>query len=213
MSREHRIVTALGPTAMPVPDARARRGRRGERRPFYLMEFVDGVVLDSATRPSSSPMAMRAVTAEHLIDVLADLHAVDVDEVGLGDLARRDGTSSASSSGGCKQWELSKRGAAGDRGGRGAATVAACRSAGHGHRPRRLPAREPPRRPRRRPGQRRARLGLRTLGDPLADVGYLSVYWTDPGQVARRANDPTGGRVPVDGRLDRAVLVAPARDV
>ena len=33
---------------------------------------------------------------------------------------------------------------------------------------------------------------LCTLGDPLADVGYLRVYWTDPGDHASRPNDPTG---------------------
>jgi aminoglycoside phosphotransferase (APT) family kinase protein len=31
---------------------------------------------------------------------------------------------------------------------------------------------------------------LCTLGDPLADVGYLRVYWADPGQEGRH-NDPT----------------------
>ena len=36
-------------------------------------------------------MPQRKALCDHLIDVLADLHAVDVDEVGLGDLARRDG--------------------------------------------------------------------------------------------------------------------------
>ena len=33
---------------------------------------------------------------------------------------------------------------------------------------------------------------LCTLGDPLADVGYLAVYWTDPGTPGRRHNDPSG---------------------
>ncbi len=33
---------------------------------------------------------------------------------------------------------------------------------------------------------------LCTLGDPLADVGYVGVYWADPGGVQSRPNDPTG---------------------
>ena len=33
---------------------------------------------------------------------------------------------------------------------------------------------------------------LCTLGDPLADVGYLGVYWSDPGEQQQRPNDPTG---------------------
>ena len=33
---------------------------------------------------------------------------------------------------------------------------------------------------------------LCTLGDPLADLGYLGVYWADPGDEQQRPNDPTG---------------------
>ncbi|MBU3702835.1 MAG: phosphotransferase family protein, partial [Ilumatobacteraceae bacterium] len=33
---------------------------------------------------------------------------------------------------------------------------------------------------------------LCTLGDPMADIGYLGVYWSDPGTPARRENDPSG---------------------
>jgi aminoglycoside phosphotransferase (APT) family kinase protein len=32
---------------------------------------------------------------------------------------------------------------------------------------------------------------LCTLGDPLADVGYLGIYWSDEGSLPRRSNDPT----------------------
>jgi aminoglycoside phosphotransferase (APT) family kinase protein len=30
------------------------------------------------------------------------------------------------------------------------------------------------------------------LGDPLADLGYIGVYWTNPGLPNKRANDPSG---------------------
>ena len=33
---------------------------------------------------------------------------------------------------------------------------------------------------------------LCTLGDPLADLGYHGVYWTEPGADQNRPNDPTG---------------------
>jgi aminoglycoside phosphotransferase (APT) family kinase protein len=33
---------------------------------------------------------------------------------------------------------------------------------------------------------------LCTLGDPLADLGYVGIYWTDPGQPMLRHNDPSG---------------------
>jgi len=46
---------------------------------------------------------------------------------------------------------------------------------------------------------------LCTLGDPLADVGYLGVYWSDPGRTNGRANDPTGleGFATYDELLER----------
>ena len=155
-------------------------------------------------------MPMRAVTAEHLIDVLADLHAVDVDEVGLGDLARRDGYIERQLKRWSKQWELSKT--------------------------RELPAIEEveERLKSRVPVQQGTaivhgdyRLGnclvdpdagrvnavldweLCTLGDPLADVGYLSRVLDRPGPGGPAGQRPDRGRrVPVDGRHDRAVLRA-----
>ena len=109
MSREHRIVSAVGPTAVPVaPTLGLCEDPEVNGAPFYVMEFVDGVVLDSRDKAEQLAMPMRTVTAEHLIDVLADLHAVDVDEVGLGDLARRDGYIERQLKRWSKQWELSK---------------------------------------------------------------------------------------------------------
>ena len=92
MEREHRIVSAVGRTAVPVastlgvctdPDVNGA--------PFYVMTFVDGLVLDSPERADGLTGDVRRRLSEHLIDVLADLHHVDVDAVGLGDLAKREG--------------------------------------------------------------------------------------------------------------------------
>ena len=46
---------------------------------------------------------------------------------------------------------------------------------------------------------------LCTLGDPLADVGYLGVYWYDGEAANLRTNDPTpgGGFVPYADLLER----------
>jgi len=92
MSREYRIIHALGPTAVPVPPAVGLCTDEGVNgRPFYVMGFVDGVVLrDDAIAIASLTPELRRTAGEHLIDVLADLHAVDVDAVGLGDLGRRE---------------------------------------------------------------------------------------------------------------------------
>ena len=47
---------------------------------------------------------------------------------------------------------------------------------------------------------------LCTLGDPLADVGYLGVYWFDGNAANVRANDPTSaGGFPIVRRAARAV--------
>ena len=56
---------------------------------------------------------------------------------------------------------------------------------------------------------------LCTLGDPLADVGYLGVYWSDPGDANGRANDPTGleGFPTYDELLERYAHADRARPV
>jgi len=75
--------------------------------PFYVMSFVEGRVLDGPT-PWTPMIRLAAATVVHLIDVLADLHAVDVDAVGLGDLARRDGYVERQIKRWRVQWEDSK---------------------------------------------------------------------------------------------------------
>ena len=49
---------------------------------------------------------------------------------------------------------------------------------------------------------------LCTLGDPLADVGYLGVYWYDGEAANARANDPTpaGGFPSYNDLLERYAL-------
>ena len=55
---------------------------------------------------------------------------------------------------------------------------------------------------------------LCTLGDPLADVGYLRVYWTDPGEGGGRHNDPTAaGGFPSYGELLSRYATATGLDV
>ncbi len=194
MVREHKIIAAVGSTDVPVAPALGLcTDEAVNGAPFYVMGFVDGVVLDSAE--AAEPMApeMRRAAAEHLIDVLADLHDLDVDEIGLGDLAKREGYVERQVRRWSTQWEKSKTRElpAIDE----VATMLAARipeqrgvSIAHGDY---------------RFGNvltdiERGRINavldweLCTLGDPLADVGYLGVYWSDPGQAQLRTNDPTG---------------------
>jgi aminoglycoside phosphotransferase (APT) family kinase protein len=60
--------------------------------PFYVMGFVEGHILrDAATVEKVLDEDARRAAGQSLVDVLAEIHAVDVDSVGLGDLGRREG--------------------------------------------------------------------------------------------------------------------------
>jgi aminoglycoside phosphotransferase (APT) family kinase protein len=194
MAREHRIISAVGRTGVPVPRCLGLcTDETVNGAPFYMMSFVEGVVLDSPDKGQVLPVHLRKGAAEHLIDVLADLHAVDVDEVGLGDLARREGYVERQVRRWSTQWENSKT--------------------------RELPAIEEVSKLLSRdiPVQQGVSIAhgdyrfgnvltdigagrvaavldweLCTLGDPLADLGYVGIYWTDPGRPIARTNDPSG---------------------
>src|SRR5215468_4149458 len=93
MGREYRVISALRDTEVPVAPALAFcQDEEVNDRPFYVMEFVDGYVLrDVAGTEAVLEEPQRKMAGEQLIDVLAAIHRVDVDAVGLGDFARRDG--------------------------------------------------------------------------------------------------------------------------
>jgi aminoglycoside phosphotransferase (APT) family kinase protein len=93
MAREYRVISALRDSEVPVAPALAFcEDEAVSDRPFYLMEFVDGYVLrDVAGTEAVLDVPRRRVAGEQLVDVLAAIHRVDVDAVGLGDFARRDG--------------------------------------------------------------------------------------------------------------------------
>ena len=195
MVREHRIIAAVGRTNVPVPQALAVcTDDAVNGAPFYVMAYVPGVVLDSAERAAAMSVDMKRRSSEHLIDVLADLHAVDVDAVGLGDLAKREGYIERQVKRWSAQWDNSKT-----------RELAAIDE---------VAARLRTRIPEQRhvaivhgdyrfgncltdvdAGRINAVLDweLCTLGDPLADVGYLGVYWFDGDPAHARANDPTSG--------------------
>jgi aminoglycoside phosphotransferase (APT) family kinase protein len=216
MAREFRIIAAVGTTSVPVPPALGLcTDTDVNGAPFYVMGFVDGVVLDSAEKAAVMTPELRRAASHHLIDVLADLHAVDVDAVGLGDLAKREGYVERQVKRWSTQWENSKT--------------------------RELPAiDEVARRLREHiPVQQGVSIAhgdyrfgncltdvhqgriaavldweLCTLGDPLADVGYVGVYWYDGDAANLRANDPTsGGGFPPYAELVERYATRTGRDV
>lgn len=93
MSREHRIVTALAGSGVPVPPVLALcEDPEVNGAPFYVMSFVDGQVLSSPEEVEEHlEPAVRQRAADALVDVLADLHALVPAEVGLGELGRTHG--------------------------------------------------------------------------------------------------------------------------
>jgi aminoglycoside phosphotransferase (APT) family kinase protein len=187
MGREHRIIAALGPTRVPVPEAIAYCDDADViGAPFYVMSYVEGIVLnDDATALAELDESARQHSGESLVDALVELHAVDIDAVGLGDLARHDELVARQ----LKRWH---------------AQVTASKT-------REIPAvdrvhellasRIPPQTESTvvhgdfrlgncivdHEGDIRAVLDweICTLGDPRADVGYVLATWAEPGDPLR----------------------------
>ena len=216
MGREHRIVSALGPTDVPVPPVFGLCGDASVNdAPFYVMGFVEGRVLHDRLLAEKSPAEERASIGIDAIDVLARLHALDPDAVGLGTLGRKEAYVARQLRRWSKQWAQSQT--------------------------REIPELEAGQRllEERIPEQVGAsivhgdyRLGnhlvhhgriaavldweLCTLGDPLADLGYLLNNWASPDEIPAGApnNHPTaaGGFAPREQLLER-YADATARDL
>lgn len=207
MGREYRIISAVGKTSVPVAPALGMCADESVNgAPFYAMGFVDGVVLDSPEAGYAFPEHLRAVAAHSMIDTLADLHDVVPDDIGLGELGRRDGYIERQLKRWSIQWEKSRSRELplmDELHARLSALRPEQRYTGIVHGDYRLGnalvSRET--------GRLQAVLDweLCTLGDLLADVGYLLVYWSDPGPNPMRKNDPSGapGFPSRDELLDR----------
>ncbi len=92
MRREHRIITALGATPVPVPAAVGYcDDPHVNGQPFYVMGFVDGLVLRDVESAKALEPETRAAASASLVEVLVAIHAIDPPAVGLADLGRNDG--------------------------------------------------------------------------------------------------------------------------
>lgn len=88
VEREYRVMAALQDTGVPVPRTYVLCEDTGiVGTPFFIMDKVPGRVLEDPTLPDFSA-ADRAAVYEDLLRVLAALHAVDYEAVGLGDFGR-----------------------------------------------------------------------------------------------------------------------------
>ncbi len=206
MTREFRIISALYPAGYQVAQPLAIcDDATVNDYPFYLMSFVDGSILkDPAVLEAKFPAPhTRANIAHSLVETLAKLHNYEIDEIGLGNLARREGYVERQ----LKRWYTQFRSSAeeisdsvplvdemynrlsGSIPPQGRATVV------HGdYRLDNTMVADD--------GTIAAVLDweICTLGDPLADIGLLLVYWTDPDDE----NVPLSSVTAMDGFPRRA---------
>ena len=185
MSREYRVLSALARTNVPVaPLVASCTDDEVIGAPFYVMEYVPGVVLRTRNDTKDLTEAQAADLSRCLAEMLAAIHGVDVNQVGLGDLGRGAGYLRRQLDRWQRQWELS---ATQDR-------------PGYTQLVQRLTAALP------KEGQTTLVHGdyrldnalvtlnpqpriaavvdweMATLGDPLADLGLTLVYWTEAGE-------------------------------
>jgi aminoglycoside phosphotransferase (APT) family kinase protein len=216
MSREHRIISALGPTDVPVAPVIGLCMDDGVNgAPFYVMGFIDGLVARDRAAAEQLGVQERRHAGHQLAEVLARIHAVDPDAVGLSDLGRKEGYIDRQLRRWYGQWQKSKT--------RDLPTVDEVHDALAGRVPEQGPATivhgdyrldncllDPD-------GNIAAVLDweLSTLGDPLADVGLLLVYWNDPGDAfAALIDGPTMAEgFPTRGELIDRYAASSGRDV
>jgi aminoglycoside phosphotransferase (APT) family kinase protein len=187
MGREHRVLAGLQGTAVPVP---AVEGFCPDPdvigAPFYVMRYVVGhVVRDAETARLALTPDARANASRSLVDTMAKIHAVDLNAAGLDDLGRHDGYIARQ----LRRWY----GQIGQQRTRDLPAIDRV----HDALAERIPVQD---------GATLVHGDYRldncmvddsgelvavldweicTLGDPLADVGLLTVYWTGP-------DDPPG---------------------
>ena len=109
MAREFRILSALHGTAVPVPRPIALcEEPEVLGAQFYLMEFIEGVVLDTTDALELLTPALAVSSCERLVDVLLRLHALDPDELGLHGFGKPDGFLARQLRRWGAQWDASK---------------------------------------------------------------------------------------------------------
>lgn len=213
--REWRLVAALGPTPVPVPPALAIcDDATVNGAPFAVTGFVGGIVMDTPDLAGRLDEATRRALALHLMDVLADLHVVDLESVGLAELSSRGNYVERQLRRWSRQWADSRT--------------------------RELPLIDEVERRLREhvPEQREVTLvhgdyrfgncivdpdagrvaavldwELCTLGDPLADLGHLGIYWHDGSSEAPTTDPTSAGGFPAFAELLERYAARSGRNV
>jgi len=198
--REARLLAALAPTPARVPGVLAVCEDSGVIGcPFYIMELIAGEVIVSSVPPALDAPAQRRRIGEQLVDALVEIHAVDWRAAGLEGFGKPTGYLERQLRRFGGLWDLNKT--------REIPAVERVGSWLSEHLPASGPATivhgdyrlgntifaaDAP-----------ARLAsvldweMATIGDPLADLGYMCMFWTE-------ASDPEGGLREHLGKVTRA---------
>jgi aminoglycoside phosphotransferase (APT) family kinase protein len=185
MGREWSIIQALGDSPVPVAQAIAFcEDPSVTGAHFYVMGWVNGNPLYTVEDANRwAPPTLRETVAHSFVDVLADLHSIDPDQVGLGTLGKKDGYIARQVKTWYRSWNASVEGAQFDdprahdlqqyflehlpeqgpaRVVHGDYGVHNCLIGGDGH----IAA--------------VVDWEISTLGDPLADLAYALNQWAEP---------------------------------
>jgi aminoglycoside phosphotransferase (APT) family kinase protein len=217
MSREFRVLSALHGTDIPVPAPVAICADPDViGAPFYLMEYVDGLVLRTQEDGEQLTPGQARQLSERLAEMLAAIHGVDIAATGLTGFGRPEGYLARQLARWQRQWELS----------------ATREMPGYDRLVERLAAGLPEDGDHTLvhgdfrldnmlvtlgdQGDRDAQPAvaavvdweMSTLGDPLADLGLTLIYWADPDD-AQWLNISIGAAVTgMPGFLTRTELAA-----
>jgi aminoglycoside phosphotransferase (APT) family kinase protein len=209
--REARLLRALADTPARVPAVLAvGDDEQVIGAPFYVMERIEGDVIVASVPAALDTPPGRRLIAEELIDALVEIHAVDWRAAGLEDFGKPTGYLERQLRRFGGLWEHNKT-----------REIPAVESVGQwlaDNLPESGPATivhgdfrlgntiyraEPP-----------AHLSavldweMATIGDPLADLGYLSMFWTDADDPAEGLRGDLGNVTRAEGFPSRSELIA-----
>lgn len=209
VAREHRLMYALQDSPVPVPRLVGLcQDEAVNDRDFYVMHYLDGVIVRDVEIGRTIDPSARTRMCHELIDTLCALHRVDIDEVGLGNLAKRSGYIERQIKRWSGQWDQSKQ--------REIPLIDRVRE----HLSANLPAEA-----KTTIAHGDYRLSncmmdpagpvtgvldweLCTLGDPMADLAGLLGYWHDPSEEEESGDNETTGLEGFIGQDELASLYA-----
>jgi len=208
MGREWALIKALGPTAVPVPAALGFCESPDVTGAwFYVMGVVNGRPLYNADDCLEWVAPENRVTLAHsFIDVLADLHSLDPDELGLGNLGKKENYVGRQLKTWYRSWTASIEPAQYDD---PRAHELQCYFLEH------MPDQGPAKVVHGDYGLHNCLIGadgavaavvdweISTLGDPLADLAYALNQWSEPGDPVLAG---PGGPTSLPGFPSRAYL-------